>query len=101
MLAPHFEYVTSFTRFIFLIYAGHLREFEKTESEFCEPLIDKKVLASALQVGNLDSRLVEALPWVLLSFQTWIGSGRDRRPDGAKHWGLLTDLSPDNLSYGD
>ena len=128
-----------------------------------------EVLASALQVGNLDSRLVEALPWVLLRFPEldwqWLVSTaklndlqnrlgfltsvarrlaerrgekekasllaqresllersrlvredtlchesltqserdwlRNRRPGDAKHWGLLTDLSPDNLSYGD
>ena len=128
-----------------------------------------EVLASAMQVGDLDSRLTEALPWVLLEFPEldwqWLVSTaklsdlqnrlgfltsvarrlaekrgdndkakllaqresllkrsrlaredtlchesltkaernwlRDRRPDEAKHWGLLTDLSPEHLSYAD
>ena len=127
-----------------------------------------EVLASALQVGNLDSRLIEALPWVLLTFPDldweWLAGAakmkdaqnrlgfvtsvarrlaqkqgetdkaaqlaeheaslessrlmrdedtlchdsltlaerrwlRDSRPEEAKHWGLLTDLSPEHLSY--
>ena len=128
-----------------------------------------EVLASALQVNELQSRLTEALPWVLLSFPElnwqWLVSTaklndlqnrlgfvtnvarrlaetrgesekaallaqqesalersrlahedtlchesltraerrwlRDHRPPEAKHWGLLTDLSPEHLSYAD
>src|SRR5215510_3394621 len=128
-----------------------------------------EVLASALQVAELDSRLTEALPWVLLRFpelnwQWLVGAAklndlqnrlgfltnvarrlaerrgetekaalmtrqesvlersrlaredtlcheslteaerrwlRDHRTPEAKHWGLLTDLSPEHLSYAD
>ena len=128
-----------------------------------------EVLASALQVSELDSRLTEALPWVLLQFPElnwqWLVSAaklndlqnrlgyvtnlarrlaerrgesekaallaqqesalersrlaredtlcheslttaerrwlRDHRSPEAKHWGLLTDLSPEHLSYAD
>jgi transcriptional regulator with XRE-family HTH domain len=128
-----------------------------------------EVLASALHSSELDSRLTEALPWVLLRFPElnwqWLVSAaklndlqnrlafvtnvarrlaetrgesetaallakqesvlersrlaredtlchesltnaerrwlRDHRSPEAKHWGLLTDLSPEHLSYGD
>jgi transcriptional regulator with XRE-family HTH domain len=128
-----------------------------------------EVLASALQFSELDSRLVEALPWMLLQFSelNWqwlvraaklndlqnrlgfvtnvarrlaerLGDNekaallarqesvlersrlaredtlchesltnaerrwlRVHRPPEAKHWGLLTDLSPEHLSYAD
>lgn len=128
-----------------------------------------EVLASALQVSELDTRLTEALPWVLLQFPElnwhWLVSAaklndlqnrlgfvtnlarrlaesrgesekaaflaqqesalersrlaredtlcheslttaerrwlRDHRSPEAKHWGLLTDLSPEHLSYAD
>lgn len=128
-----------------------------------------EVLASALQVSELDSRLTEALPWVLLKFPElnwhWLVSAaklndlqnrlgfvtnvarrlaersgdsekaemlarqesvlersrlareetlchesltnaerrwlRNHRSTEAKHWGLLTDLSPEHLSYAD
>src|SRR5215510_3612116 len=128
-----------------------------------------EVLASALRSSELDSRLTEALPWVLLRFPElnwqWLVSAaklndlqnrlgfvtnvarrlaercgetekvallarqesvlersrlaredtlchesltsaerrwlRDHRSSEAKHWGLLTDLSPEHLSYAD
>jgi transcriptional regulator with XRE-family HTH domain len=127
------------------------------------------VLASALQSGNLDSRLTEALPWVLLEFPElnwqWLRTAakladvqnklgfitslarrvagargeidkvnllaqqesileqsrlaredtlchdsltqaernwlRNHRSGEAEHWGLLTDLAPEHLSYAD
>jgi len=126
-----------------------------------------EVLVSALSASNLDSRLTEALPWMLMTFPemdwSWLVQTaklndlqnrlgflidvarqiaerrgeldkaallaqhqsvlehsrlaredtlchdsltnaerrwlRDSRSDEAKHWGLLTDLSPDHLSY--
>ena len=126
-----------------------------------------EVLLSALGASNLDSRLVEALPWVLLNFPemdwSWLVTAaklhdlqnrlgfvtsvalrlaersgerdkaallkqreaelersrlaredtmchdsltetekrwlREHRPKEAKRWGLLTDLSPEHLSY--
>ena len=128
-----------------------------------------EILASALQVSDLDSRLTEALPWVLLRFPdlnwNWLMTAaklndlqnrlgfvtsvarqlterrgesekaaflarqesviersrlaredtlchesltnaerrwlRDHRSPEAAHWGLLTDLSPEHLSYAD
>lgn len=126
-----------------------------------------EVLLSALSTPNLDSRLIEALPWVVwkypeLDWQWLVGAAkvndlqnrlgfvtnvarrlaeklgerdkaallgrqesalersrlvredtlchdslteaerrwlREHRPEEAKHWGLLTDLSPEHLSY--
>lgn len=145
----------------------HLRSARRTKARHHRN--PAEVLASALQVSNLDGRLMEAMPWVVLEFpemdwqwlvsvaklndlqnrlgfvtnvarrlaekrgeiekaahltrqesilersrlaredtlchdslsqaeRTWL---RSHRPDEARHWGLLTDLSPEHLSYAD
>ena len=146
---------------------SHLRSARRTKAR--QRKNPAEVLASALQFGDLDSRLTEAMPWVVLEFpeldwqwlvsvaklndlqnrlgfvtnvarrlaerrgenekaellaqqesvlersrlaredtlchasltlveRTWL---RRHRSDEAKHWGLLTDLSPEHLSYAD